>query len=41
VQPTVEACLDILLEAERASTPSDFMQRLRSLLGLQTKPHGR
>ena len=39
VEPTVEACLDVLLEAERAAaTPADFMQRLRSLLGLQTKP---
>jgi len=39
VEPTVAACLDVLLEAERAAaTPADFMQRLRSLLGLQTKP---
>lgn len=38
VQPTVQACLDVLLEAERAaSTSGDFMQRLRSLLGLQPK----
>jgi hypothetical protein len=39
MEPTVAACLDVLLEAQRAaSTPADFMQRLRSLLGLATKP---
>ena len=38
VEPSVNACLDVLLEASRAAaTPADFMQRLRSLLGLQTK----
>jgi hypothetical protein len=39
VEPTVASCLDVLVEAERAaSTPADFMQRLRGLLGLKTKP---
>lgn len=39
VEFTVQSCLDVLLEAERAAaTPADFMNRLRSLLGLQTKP---
>jgi hypothetical protein len=39
VEPTVASCLDVLLEAERAAaTPADFMQRLKGLLGLKTKP---
>jgi hypothetical protein len=39
VEPTVHACLDVLIEAERAAaTPADFMQRLRRLLGIQIKP---
>jgi len=38
VVPTVAACLDVLLEADKtAGTPIDLMQRLRKLLGLQTK----
>jgi hypothetical protein len=38
VQPTVAACLDVLVEAERAAeTPSDLMHRLRRLLGLAPK----
>ena len=39
VVSTVAGCLDVLLEAERsAGTSTDLMQRLRRLLGLQTKP---
>lgn len=39
VVSTVAASLDVLLEAERSSsTSTDLMQRLRKLLGLQTKP---
>jgi hypothetical protein len=39
VVPTVAACLDLLGEAQRTSdTPMDFKQRLRRLLGLQSKP---
>ena len=39
VVPSVAACLDLLVEAQRsADTPVDFMQRLRRLLGLQTRP---
>jgi len=39
VVPSVAACLDLLVEAQRsADTPLDFMQRLRKLLGLQTRP---
>ena len=39
VVSTVTACLEVLLEAEKtATTSSDLMQRLRRLLGLQTKP---
>jgi hypothetical protein len=39
VVPSVAACLDLLVEAERsADTPLDFMQRLRRLLGLSTRP---
>jgi hypothetical protein len=35
VVPTVAACLDLLVEADRtADTPVDFVQRLRRLLGL-------
>jgi hypothetical protein len=41
VEPTVEACVNVLVEAEQAAaTPADFMQRLRNLLGLRTKPPG-
>jgi hypothetical protein len=36
---TVNACLDLIVEAQRtADTPLDFTQRLRRLLGLQTRP---
>jgi hypothetical protein len=35
VVPTVAACLDLLIEADRsAATPVDFVQRLKRLLGL-------
>jgi hypothetical protein len=38
VEPTVAACLDVLIEADRsADTPADLMQRLRRLLGLLPK----
>jgi hypothetical protein len=38
VVPTVSACLDLIVEAQRtAETPLDFTQRLRRLLGLQPK----
>jgi hypothetical protein len=39
VVPSVTACFELLVEAQRTTdTPIDFMQRLRRLLGLQTKP---
>ena len=42
VQPTVASCLDLLVEAERSADGStDLMQRLRRLLGLQTRPPSR
>lgn len=38
VAPTVAACLDVLVEAERASDSGEtLVQRLRKLLGLQTR----
>lgn len=38
VEPTVAACLSVLIEADRAAdNPADVMQRLRRLLGLQPK----
>jgi len=38
VVPTVAACLDLIVEAQRtAETPVDFTQRLRRLLGLQPR----
>ena len=41
VAPSVAACLDVLLEAERAAaSPTDLIERLRRLLGLQTRPAG-
>ena len=39
VEPTVQACLEVLVEAERAArTPADFLRRLKGLLGLHTRP---
>jgi hypothetical protein len=41
VESTVQACLDVLVEAEQAAaSPADFMQRLRNLLGIRTKTAG-
>lgn len=38
VVPTVSACLDLIVEAQRTTdTPLDFTQRLRRLLGLQPR----
>ncbi len=38
VVPTMAACLDLIVEAQRtATTPLDFTQRLRRLLGLQPR----
>ena len=38
VVPTVNACFDLIVEAQRtADTPLDFTQRLRRLLGLQPR----
>jgi hypothetical protein len=38
VVPTVAACLDAIVEAERAGSDRGFLERLRSLLGLRTQP---
>jgi hypothetical protein len=42
VVPTVAACLDLLVEADRsAETPVDFVQRLKRLLGLGSRAASR
>jgi hypothetical protein len=42
VVPTVAACLDLLVEADRsAETPVDFVQRLKRLLGLGSRATSR
>jgi hypothetical protein len=38
VVPTVAAVLDALVEAERASDGGGFLDRLRRLFGVKTKP---
>jgi hypothetical protein len=38
VVPTVAACLDALVEAERSGSERGFLERLRGLLGLRTQP---
>jgi hypothetical protein len=42
VVPTVEACFDLLVEAEQSTaTSTDFVQRLKRLLGLGPRPASR
>jgi hypothetical protein len=42
VVPTIQACFDLLVEAEKsADTSTDFVQRLKRLLGLGPKPAAR